>query len=240
VWRKGGKKAKARVQVQNDIVSTLLSSYKNVKQTPDDMCKALIANKKSKFSPEELESLLAAFKRVTSDRLQAGHFCDIVGAEMGWTNTLLRKQLFRAFDQDGHGDITFLEFVQGYSVMIRGNVGDMINFAWDVYHITGPKDALAITDLFTVLRLALEGLSEVRNKLGINACVTLGENLRFPDRTARQMITKVFGDRNTPLSKDEFSHLVLANRRFVEILIPGFEMIPLDPLHHAVEIGDKE
>lgn len=62
------------------------------------------------FSPEELARLLAAFKRVAvNNKLQGTHFYEIVSSEMGWSNLLLRKQLFAAFDRDGKGDINFEE-----------------------------------------------------------------------------------------------------------------------------------
>ena len=61
---------------------------------------------------------------------QANHFYDIIENEMGWSNLLLRKQLFKAFDLDGHGDINFTEFCEGYSAMLRGTVPELLDFAW--------------------------------------------------------------------------------------------------------------
>jgi hypothetical protein len=40
---------------------------------------------------------------------QANHFYDIIENEMGWSNLLLRKQLFKAFDLDGHGGAVHVE-----------------------------------------------------------------------------------------------------------------------------------
>ena len=80
-------------------------------------------------------------------RCQASHFYEIVESEMGWSNLLLRKQLFKAFDFDRHGDINFTEFAEGYSTMLRGTVPEMLEFAWRMYHIQGPPDLLALTDV---------------------------------------------------------------------------------------------
>ena len=79
--------------------------------------------------------------------LQATHFYEVVEYEMGWSNLLLRKQLFKAFDLEGHGDITFTEFCEGYSTMLRGTVPELQEFAWRVYHIQGDADLMSLTDV---------------------------------------------------------------------------------------------
>lgn len=78
---------------------------------------------------------------------QATHFYEVVEYEMGWTNLLLRKQLFKAFDLEGHGDITFTEFCEGYSTMLRGTVPELLEFAWRVYHVQGDANLLSLTDV---------------------------------------------------------------------------------------------
>ena len=79
--------------------------------------------------------------------MQATHFYEVVEYEMGWSNLLLRKQLFKAFDLEGHGDITFTEFCEGYSTMLRGTVPELQEFAWRVYHIQGDADLMSLTDV---------------------------------------------------------------------------------------------
>ena len=66
---------------------------------------------------------------------------------MGWSNLLLRKQLFKAFDLENHGDLTFTEFCEGYSTMLRGTVPELLEFAWRVYHIQGNPNVLSLTDV---------------------------------------------------------------------------------------------
>ena len=237
MWAKSFKKVKARDAVQKTVASTLLESYKTNKRTPDDFYSELLLNNTTHFTPEELERLLASFKRVTSDRLQATSFYEIVEKEMGWSNLLLRKQLFKAFDFDGHGDINFIEFCEGYSTMLRGTVPELLEFTWRLYHVQGPPDLLSLTDVYTVLRLALAGLDEVRRTQG-SAAGGAAEDTRFPERAARQLLESIVGESQAPLTKQEFAEMVLRHRRIADCLIPGFELIPQDPLHRAAEAGE--
>lgn len=157
---------------------------------------------------------------------------------MGWSNLLLRKQLFKAFDLDGHGDINFTEFCEGYSAMLRGTVPELLDFAWRVYKVSGGNpDQMPLSDVYTVYRLALAGLEEVRKMQGSNAG-GLSEDTRFPDRAARQTLEGIWGDRQAPLTRDEFKSMVMRHRKMVDCLIPGFELIPQDPLHRAAESGE--
>lgn len=93
--------------------------------------------------------------------------------------------------------------------------------------------------MYTVLRLALAGLEEVRRAQG-NVAGGITEETRFPERSARQLLEGIFGDRQTPLSKQEFGRVVLQHRKLVDCVIPGFELIPQDPLHRAAEAGETE
>mmetsp|Transcript_8387 Transcript_8387/g.15900 ORF Transcript_8387/g.15900 Transcript_8387/m.15900 type:complete len:1684 (-) Transcript_8387:1295-6346(-) len=237
VWKKSMAKSGVKDAVNKTISNTLMSGYKASKKTPEDFFKALVENNTTHFTPDELERLLAAFKRVTNDRLQASHFYEIIEAEMGWGNLLLRKQLFKAFDFDRHGDINFTEFAEGYSTMLRGTVPEMLEFAWRMYHIQGLPDLMALTDVYTVLRLALAGLEEVRRVQG-GAAGGSTEDTRFPERAARQILEAIVGDRQAALTRQEFNQMVMRHRRLVDCVIPGFELIPQDPLHRAAESGE--
>eukprot|EP00240_Pyramimonas_obovata_P000249 CAMPEP_0118927864 /NCGR_PEP_ID=MMETSP1169-20130426/5244_1 /TAXON_ID=36882 /ORGANISM="Pyramimonas obovata, Strain CCMP722" /LENGTH=1671 /DNA_ID=CAMNT_0006869721 /DNA_START=246 /DNA_END=5258 /DNA_ORIENTATION=- len=237
MWKKAGAKTGLKDAVNKTVTNTLVANYKKSKKTPEDFYKALLENNTTHFTADELERLLAAFKRVTSDRLSASHFYEVVEAEMGWTNLLLRKQLFKAFDFDNHGDINFTEFAEGYSTVLRGTVPEMLEFAWRVYHIQGPPDLLALTDVYTILRLALAGLEGVRRMQGSSAGGST-EDTRFPERAARQVLEGIVGERQAPLTKEEFNMMVMRHRRLVDCVIPGFELIPQDPLHRAAEAGE--
>ena len=79
--------------------------------------------------------------------------------------------------------------------------------------------------VYTILRLALAGLEEVRSRQG-NVAGGITEETRFPERSARQLLEAIFGERNTPLTKIEFSRIILRHRKLVDCLIPGFELIP--------------
>ena len=154
---------------------------------------------------------------------------------MGWNNLLLRKQLFMAFDTNGSGEVTFREFCEGYSTLLRGTVPQLLEFAWRVFNVSGQLE-LQPADIFTVLKLGLQGVREIKEQQG--AAPPGLEETYFPEREARQLCDEYIGRGSAPLSKRDFSRLILRCRRFVECLIPGFELIPQDPLHRAVESGE--
>ena len=79
--------------------------------------------------------------------------------------------------------------------------------------------------MYTVLRLALAGLQEVRARQG-NVAGGITEETRFPERSARLLLESIFGERNTGLTKQEFGRTVLKHRKLVDCVIPGFELIP--------------
>ena len=235
-WGQAGGRTAARVGVQQAVATSLAASFAANKRTPDDCFAALQANNTTHFAVEELERLLAAFKRVTHDRLKATHFYEVVESELGWTNLLLRKQLFKAFDVLERGEVSFEEFCEGYSTMLRGTVPELLEFAWRLYHVTGPKERLQPRDLYTVLRLGLAGLEDVKQRQG--SVPASADETVFPESVARQLIEEHVGANPAPLSRRDFSRLVLRCRRFVECLVPGFELIPQDPLHRAAEGGE--
>ena len=69
-WGQAGGRTAARVGVQQAVATSLAASFAANKRTPDDCFAALQANNTTHFAVEELERLLAAFKRVTHDRLK--------------------------------------------------------------------------------------------------------------------------------------------------------------------------
>ena len=140
-----------------------------------------------------------------------------------------------AFDTNGNGEVTFLEFCVGYSTLLRGTVPQLLEFAWRVFNVSGQLE-LQPADIFTVLKLGLQGVREIKEQQG---AVPPGlEETHFPEREARQLCDEHCGRGSAPLSKRDFSRLILRCRRFVECLIPGFELIPQDPLHRAAESGE--
>lgn len=72
LWKRGGQRAKTKMQVEATVGSALTSAYNKAKKTPDDYYQSLVENNTTHFSLDELDRLLASFKRVTGDRLQVG------------------------------------------------------------------------------------------------------------------------------------------------------------------------
>ena len=66
------------------------------------------------------------------------------------------------------------------------------------------------------------------------------EESRFPDRTAKTLLSALFGAAKQLVTKREFSLAVLRHRTLVDCLVPGFELIPQDALHRAAEAGEVD
>jgi len=105
--------------------------------------------------------------------------------------------------------------------MLRGTVPELLDFAWRVYKVSGGiADLIPLSDVYTVYRLALAGLEEVRRMQGQSAG-GMSEDTRFPDRAARQTLESIWGDRQAPLTRIEFKQMVMRHRKMVDCLIPG-------------------
>lgn len=162
--------------------------------------------------------------------------------ELGWANPLLLKQFFRAFDVEKRGEITFPEFAEGYSAMLRGTVPELLAFAWRVYHCSGPAELLAVRDMYLVLRAGLAGLAEVDRQQGAKAGAVVAEadGRFYPEESARRLVEEAAGGTKAPLTYEQFCRVVLRRRAFVDCIVPGFAAVPADPVHRVAEAGELE
>lgn len=229
------KNAAGKAAAQKAIKSSIADTFRAVKKPPKQLYEDLLKDNDTDFSAEELERLFTAFTILSSDRLQRSQFCDLVAQEIGWSSSLLRDQLFKAFDTQGDGELDFGDFCRGYSIFLRGSVLQLVDFCWNFFRI-GDSDTLAVEDITKVLEHAIGCLEEVRQKHGPHIGTVV--DTRFPEKTALALVNDSI-DKNTKyLSKVEFKRLILRERGFVDCLIPAFQFIQVDPLHHAAEVGD--
>ncbi|QDZ17832.1 anoctamin [Chloropicon primus] len=231
------KNAAGKAAAERAIKSSIKDTFRAVKKPPKQLYEELLKQNDTKFSPEELERLFTAFSILSKDRLQRSQFTDMVTQEIGWSSALLRDQLFKAFDRHGDGELDFVDFCRGYSTFLRGSVLDLVEFAWNLYRI-GESDTLSVEDITKVLEHAVGCLEEVRLKHGSHIGTVV--DTRFPEKTASALVEKCIEKNTGYLSKLEFKRLILRERAFIDSLIPAFQFVQVDPLHHAAEIGDAD
>ena len=232
------KNAAGKAAAERAIKSSIKDTFRAVKKPPKQLYEELLQQNDTRFSAEELERLFTAFSILSKDRLQRSQFTDLVTQEIGWSSALLRDQLFKAFDRHGDGELDFVDFCRGYSTFLRGSVLDLVDFAWSLFKVTEDSETLAVDDVTKVLEHAVGCLEEVRLKHGSH--IGTVADTRFPAKTARALVDKCIGTSARHLSKVEFKRLILRERSFVDSLIPAFQFIQVDPLHHAAEVGDAE
>ena len=73
----------------------------------------------------------------------------------------------------------------------------------EVYTVLGGP----CVQVYTILRLALAGLEDVRRKQGPGAGGSIADT-RFPERMARQILEEIVGDRQASLTREEFNQMV--------------------------------
>ena len=230
------KNAAGKAAAEKAIKSSIKDTFRAVKKPPKELYDELLKNNDTKFSPEELERLFTAFTILSKDRLQRAQFTDLVTQEIGWSSALLRDQLFKAFDRHGDGELDFVDFCRGYSIFLRGSVLDLVEFAWRFFHVE-ESESLSVADITKVLEHAVGCLEEVRLKHGSHIGTVV--DTRFPEKTALALVEKCIEKNTKYLNKTEFKFLILRERGFVDSLIPAFQFIQVDPLHHAAEVGDS-
>eukprot|EP00898_Chlorokybus_atmophyticus_P007772 jgi/Chlat1/7997/Chrsp7S07776 len=167
----------------------------------------------------------------------------MVQAEMGWTNALLRRQLWKAFDVQGVGEIGFKDFAKGYSTLVRGTVPELVAFAWRMYHLSGDDDLLQPANLYIILKLAMSAQhstpststpstttfpspSRPSSPTLFTSSKPSSKQPSATERAARSVVESALGGSRAPLTRSEFKRLVLRERRFVDCILPAFEWIP--------------
>ena len=88
--------------------------------------------KSTSYSPEEIYQLRAQFMTDVPSGLITFQVFESAATLFGIRDAVLREMLFRAFDTNSDGVISFFEFSRAMSIMTRGSNTDKILFAFDM------------------------------------------------------------------------------------------------------------
>jgi len=104
------------------------------------------------FNTDECKNLLMIYEKINKqgkiDRLK---FREILHTIFDITDDVMLDLTFRSFDRDFDGVIDESEWVKGLSVMLRGELDELIEFVYFVYDMNGDR-SLAREELFHCLR----------------------------------------------------------------------------------------
>lgn len=91
--------------------------------------------KSTRYNAEEILHLRSQFMSDIPSGVVTQQMFSIAASYFGITEPLLIEMLFRAFDANEDGMITFFEFARGMSIMTRGSNSERVLFAFDMYDV---------------------------------------------------------------------------------------------------------
>eukprot|EP00007_Cunea_sp_BSH-02190019_P007547 CAMPEP_0174234814 /NCGR_PEP_ID=MMETSP0417-20130205/4453_1 /TAXON_ID=242541 /ORGANISM="Mayorella sp, Strain BSH-02190019" /LENGTH=1117 /DNA_ID=CAMNT_0015313229 /DNA_START=45 /DNA_END=3398 /DNA_ORIENTATION=- len=106
------------------------------------------------FGRAELEAIHSKWSSQATDGLLTREQFAEGMKEMGVTDPLLIEQQFLAFDEDGDGTVSFLEFCVGLSVLQRGSIEERLQFMFKAYDVDNSGD-LSPQEVFNLYKATL-------------------------------------------------------------------------------------
>uniref|UniRef100_UPI00358FD772 A-type potassium channel modulatory protein KCNIP2-like isoform X2 n=1 Tax=Myxine glutinosa TaxID=7769 RepID=UPI00358FD772 len=124
--------------------------------------------------------------------------------------------LFNAFDRDHIGSISFEDFVQGLSLLLRGSINDKLNWAFNLYDIN--KDGYVTKEEMNDI------IKSIYDMMGKYTCPTLNENC--PKEHVDKFFQKMDRNKDGVVTMDEF---MWACKNDEEIMrsIADFQNVPI-------------
>lgn len=123
----------------------------------------------------------------------------------GITHNLVATMLFRAFDANGDGLITFFEYARAMSVMTRGTNAEKLLLAFDMYDVDR-RGELRMEAVLTILQ-GLESIYGPFVKAADAASAAQQSALRM---SAIEVAQQMF-ERSPIMSRDQFREFALTN-----------------------------
>ncbi|ELU15013.1 hypothetical protein CAPTEDRAFT_207746 [Capitella teleta] len=106
----------------------------------------------SKF---EIECLLGLYKAACSKgKMDRNRFRDFLHREFSMTDDILMDRVFKAFDKDNDSLVGPSEWVEGLSILLRGNMEEKIQFCFDVYDLNS-DGYISREEMFHMLKTSL-------------------------------------------------------------------------------------
>ena len=166
--------------------------------------------KSTSYSPEEIYQLRAQFMTDVPSGLITFQVFESAATLFGIRDAVLREMLFRAFDANSDGVISFFEFSRAMSIMTRGSNTDKILFAFDMYDVK--KEGVLRPEFVLPILMGLEE--------------SFGKFKTYDSRaellTARDVVNRMFPRNNTTMTRELFREFALVNSSVVK----GLALVP--------------
>jgi Ca2+-binding EF-hand superfamily protein len=156
------------------------------------------------YSPEEIYQLRAQFLSDVPSGLVSLPLFESAAVLFGIRDGVLRDMLFRAFDANGDGVISFFEFARAMSIMTRGSNTDKVLFAFDMYDVN--KEGLLRPEIVLPILAALEE--------------SFGKFKTYDSKaellTARDVVNRMFPRNAQTMTRELFREFALVNSSVVK------------------------
>uniref|UniRef100_A0A8C4X123 Kv channel interacting protein 2 n=1 Tax=Eptatretus burgeri TaxID=7764 RepID=A0A8C4X123_EPTBU len=163
----------------------------------------------TRFSRQELQILYRGFKNVCFQ-------CYTLFFVPQYDICMYAHFLFNAFDRDHNGSISFEDFVQGLSLLLRGSINDKLNWAFNLYDIN--KDGYVTKEEMNDI------IKSIYDMMGKYTCPALNENC--PKEHVDKFFQKMDRNKDGVVTMDEF---MWACKNDEEIMrsIADFQNVPI-------------
>lgn len=128
-----------------------MTSKKNQK-VAEELCKT---SSQKHFSKVEVEHLVTCYQKlVEGNKMERSQFRDLLHQRFDMTEDILMDRVFKAFDKDSDSFISLVEWVEGLSIFLRGNLEERIEYAFVVYDLNG-DGFISREEMFQMLKNCL-------------------------------------------------------------------------------------
>lgn len=153
------------------------------------------------YSSEELMLLRVQFLSDVPEGAVTPALFQYAAIACGITQPIVISMLFRAFDSNHDGLISFFEYARGMSTMTRGSTVEKLAFAFDMYD----ADCIGELRAETVLPL-LKGLHDAFGPLSRSG----GQSSQHVVVDPHDILSEMFS-KSSSMSRDEFRQFAMSN-----------------------------
>ncbi|XP_043463770.1 EF-hand calcium-binding domain-containing protein 1-like [Leptopilina heterotoma] len=170
--------------------------------------------KSTNFDYQEVEALALIKQKINRKMgpISRIPFRDILHSGLDYTENLphlLVDRVFSAIDKKDLSSLTVDQWIEGFSIMLKGSLDERIEFAYKVYDLM-KTDSLKKEQIFPMMR----------------GCLIMPKPDEDPDEMVKDlldmMLKKLDVDRNGRVSQMEFTEIVKKNVLFLECMGPIF------------------
>jgi Ca2+-binding EF-hand superfamily protein len=156
------------------------------------------------YSPEEIYQLRAQFLADVPTGLVSLPVFESAATLFGIRDAVLRDMLFRAFDANADGVISFFEFARAMSIMTRGSNIDKVLFAFDMYdlHREGVLRPEVVQPILAALEESFGKFKSYDSKAEL--------------LTARDIVSRMFPRNQQTMTRELFREFALVNSSVVK------------------------